>query len=61
MRAKTISKLKAIFIRKFDKSSTIISRWENNKPQPLLKTLDEITIYLLNVDVKYLLVSTNKE
>lgn len=70
MQTKTINRLKAVLAEKqltgkwlagqLGKSFTTISRWCTNETQPSLEILVEIAT-LLKVDVKELLVSTNKE
>jgi len=70
MQIKTINRLKAVLAEKqltskwlagqLGKSLTTVSRWCTNETQPSLEILVEIAT-ILKVDVKDLLVSTNKE
>ena len=70
MNKKAINRLKVILVEhgktnkwlaeKLDKKETTVSRWCTNEVQPSLETLIQIS-ELLNIDVKELIYSTQKD
>lgn len=69
MTKKSINRLKVVLVEqgrtnkwlaeKLDKNTATVSRWCTNEMQPSLETLVQIS-EILNVDVRELLISTNK-
>ncbi|MDO6440433.1 helix-turn-helix transcriptional regulator [Cyclobacterium sp. 1_MG-2023] len=70
MNKKAINRLKVVLVEhgrtnkwlaeKLDKNETTVSRWCTNEVQPSLETLIQIS-ELLNIDVKELIYSTQKD
>lgn len=70
MNKKVINRLKVVLVEhgktnkwlaeKLDKNETTVSRWCTNEVQPSLETLIQIS-ELLNIDVKELIYSTQKD
>jgi DNA-binding XRE family transcriptional regulator len=70
MNKKAINRLKVVLVEhgktskwlaeKLDKNETTVSRWCTNEVQPSLETLIKIS-ELLNIDVKELIYSTQKD
>ncbi len=70
MNKKAINRLKVVLVEhgktnkwlaeKLDKNETTVSRWCTNEVQPSLETLIQIS-ELLNIDVKALIYSTQKD
>lgn len=70
MNKKAINRLKVVLVEhgktnkwlaeKLDKNETTVSRWCTNEVQPSLETLIQIS-ELLNIDVKEMIYSTQKD